>query len=186
MHPLLKSVSSGIIAAAVAAVIQPWRWLAGPRLLYQFRVAYWRRTLGTLGLQPFLGRNMVIRTPEEVRVGDFCSLGDMLHVWGGGGVVIGDRVLIAAHVTITSLTHDPDVFPYRDSVVAKPIVIEADAWIGSNAVILPGVRIGRGAIIGAGSIVTRDVPPMTVAVGAPARVIRTLSGARQAPSIGRG
>ncbi len=58
---------------------------------------------------------------------------------------------------------------------SKPIVIEDKVWIGSNAVVLPGVRIGFGAVIGAGSVVSRDIPPMTVAVGTPCRVVRPVT-----------
>lgn len=62
----------------------------------------------------------------------------------------------------------------RPFVPCRPVVIEDDVWIGFNAVILKGVRVGRGAVIGAGSVVTKDVPPMAVVVGNPGRVIRIL------------
>jgi galactoside O-acetyltransferase len=58
---------------------------------------------------------------------------------------------------------------------SEPIVIEDKVWIGSNVVVLPGVTIGYGAVIGAGSVVTRDIPPMTVAVGTPCRVVRRVT-----------
>jgi maltose O-acetyltransferase len=58
--------------------------------------------------------------------------------------------------------------------VAKPVVIEDNAWIGGAAILLPGVRIGRNAVVGAGAVVTRDVPADTVVVGNPARVIRQI------------
>ncbi len=58
---------------------------------------------------------------------------------------------------------------------SEPIVIEDKVWIGSNVVVLPGVRIGRGSVIGAGSVVSRDIPPMVVALGAPCRVLRPIT-----------
>jgi galactoside O-acetyltransferase len=58
---------------------------------------------------------------------------------------------------------------------SEPIVIEDKVWIGSNAVVLPGVRIGYGSVVGAGSVVSRDVPPMSVAVGTPCRVLRRVT-----------
>jgi galactoside O-acetyltransferase len=89
---------------------------------------------------------------------------------------IGDGVMIAPSVTLTTTGHP--VHPARRVDYARfsePIVIEDKVWIGSNAVVLPGVRIGYGSVIGAGSVVSRDVPPMVVAVGAPCRVLRPIT-----------
>jgi len=89
---------------------------------------------------------------------------------------IGDGVMIAPSVTLTTTGHP--VHPARRVDYARfsePIVIEDKVWIGSNAVVLPGVRIGYGSVIGAGSVVSRDVPPMVVAVGTPCRVLRAIT-----------
>lgn len=91
---------------------------------------------------------------------------------------IGNGVMIAPSVTLTTTGHP--VHPSRRVDFARfsePIVIEDKVWIGSNAVVLPGVRIGYGSVIGAGSVVTHDIPPMTVAVGAPCRVTRPITDA---------
>lgn len=89
---------------------------------------------------------------------------------------IGDGVMIAPSVTLTTTGHP--VHPSRRvdfGRFSEPIVIEDKVWIGSNAVILPGVRIGYGSVVGAGSVVSRTIPPMTVAVGTPCRVIRAIT-----------
>ena len=94
---------------------------------------------------------------------------------------IGARVSIATNVTLvvdsnpnnSLLGAEPHVAAHL--VKTAPVVIEDDVWLGTNAVVLPGVRVGRGAIVGAGAVVTRDVPPFTVVAGAPARPIRTLT-----------
>ncbi|MFG2517202.1 sugar O-acetyltransferase [Streptomyces sp. NPDC048584] len=89
---------------------------------------------------------------------------------------IGDGVMIAPSVTLTTTGHP--VHPSRRTDFGRfsePIVIEDKVWIGSNAVVLPGVRIGYGSVIGAGSVVSRDIPPMTVAVGTPCRVVRAIT-----------
>ncbi|MFJ6570120.1 sugar O-acetyltransferase [Streptomyces sp. NPDC091292] len=89
---------------------------------------------------------------------------------------IGDGVLIAPSVTLTTTGHP--VHPARREDFGRfsePIVIEDKVWIGSNVVVLPGVRIGYGSVIGAGSVVSRDIPPMTVAVGTPCRVLRPIT-----------
>jgi galactoside O-acetyltransferase len=93
-------------------------------------------------------------------------------------ITIGNGVMIAPTVTLTTTGHP--VHPERRVDFARfsePIVLEDKVWVGSNAVIMPGVRVGRGSVVGAGSVVTRDVPPMTVVVGVPARVVRTITDA---------
>ncbi|MDD1062157.1 sugar O-acetyltransferase [Streptomyces cocklensis] len=89
---------------------------------------------------------------------------------------IGDGVMIAPSVTLTTTGHP--VHPSRRTDFGRfsePIVIEDKVWIGSNVVVLPGVRIGYGSVIGAGSVVSRDIPPMVVAVGVPCRVVRPIT-----------
>ncbi|WP_240670555.1 sugar O-acetyltransferase [Actinoplanes solisilvae] len=89
---------------------------------------------------------------------------------------IGNGVMIAPSVTLTTTGHP--VHPgLREDFrrFSEPIVIEDRVWIGSNVVVLPGVTIGYGSVIGAGSVVSRDVPAMTVAVGVPCRVVRPIT-----------
>lgn len=89
---------------------------------------------------------------------------------------IGDGVMIAPSVTLTTTGHP--VHPDRRVDFARfsePIVIEDKVWIGSNVTVLPGVRIGYGSVVGAGSVVSRDIPPMVVAVGVPCRVVRPIT-----------
>jgi len=90
-----------------------------------------------------------------------------------GGIEIDDGALIGHNVTIATLNHDfnPD---NRQSIMPNLVKIGKNVWIGSDCTILPGVEIGDGAIIGAGSVVTKSVPKNTVAVGNPARVIKEL------------
>jgi maltose O-acetyltransferase len=113
----------------------------------------------------------VIHTPEKVSIGARCAIAEFVHMWGGGGISIGDDVLIASHAVITSLTHDTRAAVYRGSLILASVIIEDNVWIGAGAVILPGVRIGTGSVIGAGSVVTRDVLARSVVVGVPARAM---------------
>ena len=82
-------------------------------------------------------------------------------------------MFIGPKCNLITINHDvnPD---NRSATYGRPIVIEDRVWIGINSTVLPGVRIGYGAIIGAQSVVTRDVPPMTIAAGNPARIIRKI------------
>lgn len=92
-----------------------------------------------------------------------------------GNLTLGDRVSIAPRVTFVLSSHPNDsrIRPFAP-VARAPIVVEADVWIGAGVVVLPGVTIGRGAIVGANSVVTKDVPPLTIVGGIPAKPIRTL------------
>jgi maltose O-acetyltransferase len=117
--------------------------------------------------------------PERIHVGHHVNFSAFLHVWANGGVRIGSRVMIASHVAITTVTHDYQAPVMWGSLVSKAISIEDDVWIGAHAVILPGITIGQGAVVGAGSVVTRDVPPYAIVTGSPARALRFRDVARQ-------
>jgi acetyltransferase-like isoleucine patch superfamily enzyme len=114
---------------------------------------------------------VVIYEPEKLELGDQVDIGEFTHIRANGGVRIGSRVLIAAHVTITTREH-PVALPRWGVTKDAPSVIEDDVWIGAGAIVLPGVTIGRGSVIAAGAVVTGDVPPFTVAGGVPARTIK--------------
>lgn len=111
---------------------------------------------------------VMVTHPEMVDIGNEVSFAAYIHIWGGGTVIIGNRVMVGTHTSITSLTHDYTQKDMHVTLIRKTVIIEDDVWIGSNCVILPGVTIGRGAVIGAGSVVTRDIQPGTVAFGVPA------------------
>ncbi|MCX2449872.1 acyltransferase [Pedobacter sp. PLR] len=92
-----------------------------------------------------------------------------------GPVTIGNEVMLAQNIVISALNHgyeDVEISPRRQKESCKQITIEDDVWVGSNSVITAGVTLGKHCIIGAGSIVTKDVPPFSVAVGNPAKVIK--------------
>ncbi len=92
-----------------------------------------------------------------------------------GMLTIGDRVSMAPRITLVTSSHPNDsrIRPFAPEKRA-PIVIEADVWLGAGVVVLPGVTIGRGAIVGANSVVTHDVPPLHIVAGQPARTLRVL------------
>jgi acetyltransferase-like isoleucine patch superfamily enzyme len=80
--------------------------------------------------------------------------------------------MIASHTIITSLTHDYNVKIYRETLIKKKVKICNNVWIGAGAIILPGITINEGAVIGAGSVVTKDVPANTIVAGVPARILK--------------
>ncbi|MGM9697505.1 MAG: acyltransferase [Prevotella sp.] len=129
-----------------------------------------------------IGKNSVVESFScinnavgDVVIGDFSRIG--LHSTVIGPVTIGSHVNLAQGITVTALNHNfsiRDKFIDEQGVETSPIVIEDDVWIGANAVILPGVRIGRHSVIAAGAVVNRDVPPYSLAVGVPAQVKRKI------------
>ncbi len=111
-----------------------------------------------------------ISAPEKLQLGAHVSINAFVHIWAQGGIEIGDDTIIASHVSLTTLTHDTAAPIYRETLIARPIKIGRNVWIGTHAVILPGITIGDHAIIGAGAVVTHDIPAQSIALGVPARV----------------
>lgn len=110
---------------------------------------------------------------EHVSIGNNCGINAFINIWGHGGVEIGNNVMIASHVSITSLTHDYSCENMRFApIIKKKVIIEDDVWIGSGAIIFPGIRIGKGAVIGAGSVVTKNVPNYAIMIGNPAKLLK--------------
>lgn len=109
-----------------------------------------------------------------VVLGDRCLIGRSSSINGHLSVEIGDDVYFGPNVYVTDQNHtgvDPTLPIGRQAAPERPVKIGAGSWIGTNAVILPGVTIGERAIVGAGAVVTRDVPDGAVVVGAPARIV---------------
>jgi acetyltransferase-like isoleucine patch superfamily enzyme len=111
----------------------------------------------------------------SIRIGRNCTVQFGAVLYGVGGLEIGDNTRIAARTIITPMNHvfdDAETPIYLQGESALGVKIGSDVWIGTNAKILDGVEIGDGCIVGAGSVVTKTLPPYAVAVGVPARVIR--------------
>ena len=114
-----------------------------------------------------------------IKIGNCCRIGAYIHITAVNGVTIGDNLLTGTNVLITDNAHgnsdkeSMDIHPSLRPVVSKGKVhIGNNVWIGNNACIMPGVNVGDGAIIGANSVVTKDVPAYAVAVGIPAKVVK--------------
>lgn len=110
---------------------------------------------------------------KPVTIGEDCFIQQCCTFFGRGGITIGNGVFIGPKCNLITINHDANP-ENRSATYGRPIVIEDKVWIGINSTVLPGVRIGYGAIIGAQSVVTHDVPPMTVVAGNPARIIKKI------------
>jgi lipopolysaccharide O-acetyltransferase len=120
---------------------------------------------------------------EKVLIfGNNIQINDFVHIAASENVRIGNNVLIASKVFITDISHgayngdqqdSPFSIPSDRKLITKPVHIDDNVWVGESVNIMPGVKIGYGSIIGAGSVVTKDIPPFSIAVGIPAEVIKT-------------
>jgi len=128
-----------------------------------------------------LGEDSLIESPfhcvygQNIHVGDHVYLNVQCAILDCAEVRIGARVMVGPAVQIYTAAHLLQAEGRIQGLeVAKPIVIEDNVWIGGGAILLPGVTVGRNAVVGAGAVVSRNVPPDTVVAGNPARVIREI------------
>ena len=142
-------------------------------IIYFQKVERFKKKFKKCGTGVFIQFPVRIEGMEYVSIGNNVSINAFVHMWGQGIINIGNDCLIASHVSITSLTHDTNATLYRNTVLEKEVNIGNNVWIGSHAIILPGVNIGDNSIIGAGALVNKDVPANVVVAGVPAKIIRS-------------
>jgi maltose O-acetyltransferase len=149
------------------------RWLPNSDPLI-FRWCKWVRYIVAKGIIKQCGKNVNIqnraRFGHNLIIGENSGIGENCRI--GSGTIIGNHVMMAPDVIIVSENHTYTKETFEEWV-KEPVTIEDNVWIGYRVIILPGVHIGRNAIIGAGAVVTKDVPPYTVVGGVPARVLKT-------------
>ncbi|KZL42596.1 DapH/DapD/GlmU-related protein [Secundilactobacillus collinoides] len=109
--------------------------------------------------------------PEKITIDKNVLIESNILCMAAGNIVIEDNVEIAADVRLISNNHD---FHHRNLLICKQVTLKKNCWIGADASILPGVTLGENAVVGAGAIVTHDVPDNAVVVGNPAKVIKTI------------
>ena len=124
-----------------------------------------------IGENSIVYNQLTVVCPKNVKIGKNVTVMNGALMMSAGGITLEDNVLIAANVQLISNNHDPYD---RYVITCKPILIKEGAWVGAGATILPGVTVGKHAIIGANSVVSKDIPDYAVAVGCPAKVIKYL------------
>jgi maltose O-acetyltransferase len=145
-------------------------------------VARWRTRVGMREPFEFLHRGANVRVsgkvqiiaPERMHVGDGVFIGSEVMINAIGGVHVGNYSGIGTRSLILSIEHrhyGAETIPFDDVRMVKPVWIEDLVWIGMNVSIMAGVRIGEGAIVGLGSVVTKDVPALAIVMGNPAQII---------------
>ncbi len=150
-------------------------------------VVAWRGDNISLGEQSYVLRGALIHTyGGNIRIGRRTGINPYCVLYGHGGLEIGDDVLIATSCVIIPANHNfdrLDVPINQQGLTCKGIQIEDNVWLGAHVTVLDGVRIGRGAVIGAGAVVTKDIPAEAIAVGVPARVIGSRRTAALADAV---
>lgn len=158
------------------------RWLVG--LLDACEQARLRQLTRRMrvGRDVYLRPGLVVYHPENVTLADEVAINNDVTILAHDEVAIGRYTMIAPRVIITTVNHDYHTRGREawNAHRTAPIHIGEHVWIGAAAVVLPGVRIGDGAVIGAGSVVTKDVEPEAVVVGVPARFLKWRSDERVA------
>ncbi len=164
----------------------PEERLRGKELVYDFnqtrpseeqkRQEILKELLGSMGEGVWIEPPLRVAYGNRTHMGNYVYANFNLTLVDDIEIYIGDNVMFAPNVTISTTGHPvhPELRPNGDQF-SFPVTIEDYVWVGSNVVILPGVTIGKNSVIGAGSVVTKDIPANVVAVGNPCRVLRPIT-----------
>lgn len=154
----------------LAIVLYLANWWINRVPFHAVRNAYYRRVCRMdLARGSSLHMGAWLTTLGGVSIGPGTTIDQGVRLDGRGGLVIGAGVSIAPEVVLLTADHDPQSPDFAGRTA--PVAIEDRVWLGMRAMVLPGVRVGRGAVVAAGAVVTRDVPPYAIVGGVPAKVI---------------
>ncbi len=126
------------------------------------------------GKDVIIGRNVFINRPDRVVLKDRCAIQSGTMINSYGGLYVGENTGIGYNCVIFTALHryrNANSIPFDNYCELKPVIIREFVWIGANVKILPGIEIGEGAIIGMGSVLTKNVPPLAIVLGNPAEII---------------
>ena len=151
-----------------------FRW--SPQLAYEWRCQLLRLFGAKIGRGVKIRPSVNVTYPWKLTIGDWSWVGDSATLYTLGEIVIGDNACVSQHSYICAASHDYNS-PNFD-IFSKRVDIESEAWVSSGVFVSPGVRIGRGAVVGARSLVLNDLPAMMLCAGHPAKPIRPRAGER--------
>lgn len=171
---------------AARSALDPRIYLQGLKLLHYYNYSHVsQRRAADIGHDVRLAPNTSLINGARISIGDRAHIGAHCSLWAGnntGKVVIGADALFGPEVFITASNYrfDRPGPVYDQPTQEADVVIGRDVWLGARVMVMAGVTIGDGCIVGAGAIVTRDLPPYSIAVGSPAKVVGTRPGAPSA------
>ena len=142
----------------------------------KYRYCYYKLILGSYGKKNSIRPKVFIEHPNNVFIGDNCIINECAIIQGNvnAKVVIGNRVTVSYGAVILTASLIIGSDPFQRGHTQKDVIIDDGAWIAARAVILPGIKIGEGAIVAAGAVVTKDVQPYTIVAGIAAKETRKL------------
>jgi len=145
-----------------------------PELFSKWRINYWRKEGCIIGKNVSISPN--VRIKGRFEIGNGSSIAQNCTISGElAGVFLGENVMIAPNCVLVAFNHgfsEINIPMVKQKIVEAPIFIEDDVWIAANCTITAGVKIGKGAIVGANSVVIRNVPPYSIVGGVPAKIIK--------------
>lgn len=133
----------------------------------RFRKFYYRCCGMKIGVNTIIGKNFTITDPNLVEIGNNSKIGWYCHFQGHGGITIGKNVNFSSYSRIWTGSHDVNSSDFK--AIYKPVIIEDYVWVSTGVNILQGVKIGEGAVVMAGAVVTKDIPPYCIVGGIPAK-----------------
>lgn len=154
------------------------QYIPNEALFKKFRANICKNFFRKCGKNVNIKRGAFFGSGKNIEIGDNSDIGLDAYIAGidrGGELVIGNNVMMAPHVTILTLSHNydnPEIPINQQGSYPTKVIIDDDVWIGYRAIILPNITIGKGAIIGAGAVVTHNVPPYKIVGGVPAKIIK--------------
>jgi maltose O-acetyltransferase len=166
----ISDVQVSVRAAGRRLLLDSWNILVRQIPSRRVRRIWLRHLLGTLGRDAFVAMRVTFMQPSNVHVGQRAVVNaDCILDGRDYPICIGEDVDIGTQTHIWTLEHDPNSATHGTK--GAPVTIEDHVWISSRVTILPGVTVGRGAVVAASAVVTRDVPPLAIVAGVPARII---------------
>lgn len=138
---------------------------------HRLRLTFYRMMMGfRIGSNSYIFMDAWFDTPGKFKIGDNSVVNQKCRLDNRGGLTIGNKVSVSSEVCILTADHDPASPEFAGRLA--PVVLEDYTFVGTRAIIMPGVTIHRGAVVAAGAVVTKDVPAFTVVAGIPARPIK--------------
>ena len=179
--PELRAGNLARLRRAIMSLVDIRSYFHVLRLIHFYGYSHvQQRSRMKIGADTRMAPNTSLRCGELIVVGKNCHIGERSYLWAGpskGRIVIGDCVSLAPEVFITTSDYQFRAgIPFRQQPqTEKDVTIGSDVWLGVRVIVTAGVTIGDGCIVGAGSVITRDIPANSIAVGVPDRVVDTRS-----------
>lgn len=162
---------------ALGSLVDPRAWFHLIKIVNYYNYAHVQPLrVARIGEASAISPDAVFSNAERIEIGERARIGSRCHIWAGPGtgrIQIGHDVLMGPEVLLTAASYDYNAgSPVTDQpMVEADILIGNDVWFATRAVVLPGARIGDGAVIAAGAVVKGDIPPFAIAAGSPAKIV---------------